>query len=80
MTEDRTDEKLAPLPAPAPLRGRRPDGAELLTTAKAILIAARGYSDDQAFDELLDVALRHHLTVHGAARRLVDHAAGASPR
>ncbi|UZG59840.1 ANTAR domain-containing protein [Rhodococcus opacus] len=80
MTEDLTDEQHAPWPAPAPLRERRrPDGRALLATAKAILMFDRGYSDDQAFDELLDVALRHHLNVHGAARNLVDLAAGASP-
>ncbi|KAF0963838.1 MULTISPECIES: ANTAR domain-containing protein [Rhodococcus] len=60
-------------PEPTPLaRWRRRDGRELLATAKGVLIAGRGYSDAQAFDELLDVAHRHHLTVLGAARALVD--------
>jgi hypothetical protein len=35
-------------------------------------MAARGCSDAQAFDELLDVSRRHHQAVLGAARNLVD--------
>ncbi|MDI9949270.1 MULTISPECIES: ANTAR domain-containing protein [unclassified Rhodococcus (in: high G+C Gram-positive bacteria)] len=53
-------------------RRRGPSDRELLTTAKAVLITSRGYSDAQAFDELLDVARRHHLSVQGAARCLID--------
>ncbi|AHK31625.1 hypothetical protein OPAG_04978 [Rhodococcus opacus PD630] len=80
MIEDST-EPLTPTPGPTRLiPRRRPDGRELLGTAKGILIAGRGCSDAQAFDELLDVARRHHLTVLGAARSLVDLAAGPSPR
>ncbi len=79
MIEDST-ELLTPTPGPTRLiPHRRPDGRELLGTAKGILIAGRGCSDAQAFDELLDVARRHHLTVLGAARSLVDLAAGPSP-
>ncbi|RZL78893.1 MAG: ANTAR domain-containing protein [Rhodococcus sp. (in: high G+C Gram-positive bacteria)] len=81
MIEDSTELSLTPVPGPTRLiPRRRPDGRELLGTAKGILIAARGCSDAQAFDELLDVARRHHLTVLGAARSLVDLAAGNSPR
>lgn len=39
-------------------------------------MAARGCSDVQAFDELLDVAQRHHMTVQKAAEDLVGLAAG----
>ncbi|TQC42072.1 ANTAR domain-containing protein [Rhodococcus sp. WS4] len=53
-------------------RRRGPSDRELLTTAKTVLITSRGYSDAQAFDELLDVARRHHLSVHSAARCLID--------
>ncbi|MEN0134011.1 MAG: ANTAR domain-containing protein [Rhodococcus sp. (in: high G+C Gram-positive bacteria)] len=53
-------------------RRRGPSDRELVTTAKAVLITRRGYSDAQAFDELLDVARRHHLSVQGAARCLID--------
>lgn len=70
---------LTPLPGPIPLRRRRPDGRELLADATAILMAARGCTDAQAFDELLDVAQRHHLGVLPAARALVD-LAGSPPR
>ncbi|TQC43234.1 ANTAR domain-containing protein [Rhodococcus sp. WS4] len=81
MIEDTTESPLTPVPGPTRLiPRRRPDGRELLATAKGILIAARGCSDAQAFDELLDVSRRHHLTVLGAARRLVDLAAGPAPR
>lgn len=81
MIEELTETPLTPVPAPTRLiPRRRPDGRELLATAKGILIAARGCSDAQAFDELLDVSRRHHLTVIGAARSLVDLAAGPAPR
>ncbi|MDF3312435.1 ANTAR domain-containing protein [Rhodococcus sp. T2V] len=81
MIEDATETPGTALPAPMRLiPRRRPDGRELLATAKGILIAARGCSDAQAFDELLDVSRRHHLTVIGAARGLVDLAAGPAPR
>ncbi|MFF2115483.1 ANTAR domain-containing protein [Rhodococcus koreensis] len=82
MIEDTAETPLTPVPAPTRLiPRRRPDGRELLATAKGILIAARRCSDAQAFDELLDVSRRHHLTVVGAARHLVDLAAGpSSPR
>ncbi|MFC9552300.1 ANTAR domain-containing protein [Rhodococcus sp. NPDC056960] len=53
-------------------RRRGPSDRELLTSAKAVLITSRGYSDAQAFDELLDVARRHHLSVQAAARCLID--------
>ncbi|MDF3312426.1 ANTAR domain-containing protein [Rhodococcus sp. T2V] len=81
MIDDAAEASLAPVPAPTRLiPRRRPDGRELLATAKGILIAARRCSDAQAFDELLDVSRRHHLTVLGAARNLVDLAAGSPPR
>jgi hypothetical protein len=48
----------------------------VLAVAKGILIAGRGYTDPQAFDELLDVARRHHLTVVATARALIDRATG----
>lgn len=79
MIEDGTETSLTPVPSPTRLiPRRRPDGRELLGTAKGILIAGRGCTDAQAFDELLDVARRHHLTVLGAARSLVELAAGPS--
>ena len=53
-------------------RRRGSSDREVVTTAKAVLITRRGYSDAQAFDELLDVARRHHLSVQGAARCLID--------
>ncbi|GAF48803.1 ANTAR domain-containing protein [Rhodococcus wratislaviensis] len=81
MIEDTAVSSLNPVPAPTRLvPRRRPDGRELLATAKGILMAARGCSDAQAFDELLDVSRRHHLTVVGAARNLVDLAAGSPTR
>jgi hypothetical protein len=81
MIEDTAEFPRSPVPGPTPLLPRRrPDGRELLGTAKGILIAARGCSDAQAFDELLDVSRRHHLTVLGAARNLVDLAAGSPSR
>ncbi|AII05700.1 ANTAR domain-containing protein [Rhodococcus opacus] len=81
MIEDTAGSSLNPVPAPTRLVARRrPDGRELLATAKGILMAARGCSDAQAFDELLDVSRRHHLTVVGAARNLVDLAAGSPTR
>ncbi|MFZ2176192.1 MAG: ANTAR domain-containing protein [Rhodococcus sp. (in: high G+C Gram-positive bacteria)] len=59
------------------MSGRHPpDGRELLSTAEKILMAARGCSDVQAFDELLDVAQRHHMTVQKEAEDLVGLAAG----
>ncbi|AWK71731.1 MULTISPECIES: ANTAR domain-containing protein [Rhodococcus] len=80
MIEDTADFSLTPVAGPTRLiPRRRPDGRELLATAKGILIAARRCSDAQAFDELLDVSRRHHLTVLGAARSLVDLAAGSAP-
>jgi len=80
LFEDTAESPLTPIPAPTRLMPRRrPDGRELLATAKGILMAARRCSDAQAFDELLDVSRRHQLTVVGAARHLVDLAAGASP-
>ncbi|SEB70666.1 MULTISPECIES: ANTAR domain-containing protein [Rhodococcus] len=81
MIEDTAASPLTAVPAPTRLvPRRRPDGRELLATAKGILMAARGCSDAQAFDELLDVSRRHHLTVVGAARNLVDLAAGSPNR
>ncbi|EID78308.1 ANTAR domain-containing protein [Rhodococcus opacus] len=78
MIEATAESPLSPLPAPTRLTPRRRlDGRELLATAKGILIAARRCSDARAFDELLDVSRRHHLTVVGAARNLVDLAAGS---
>ncbi|BAH55929.1 MULTISPECIES: ANTAR domain-containing protein [Rhodococcus] len=54
---------------------RRMDGRQLLSTAKGIVIALRGCSDTAAFDELLRMAHRHHLSVLNA-RALVDLAVG----
>jgi hypothetical protein len=81
MIEDTTELHLTPVPGPTRLiPRRRPDGRELLATAKGILIAARGCSDAQAFDELLDVSRRHHMTVLGAAQSLVDLTVGPPPQ
>ncbi|MDV6279366.1 ANTAR domain-containing protein [Rhodococcus jostii] len=81
MIEDTAESPRTPVPSPTRLLShRRPDGRELLASAKGILMAARGCSDAHAFDELLDVSRRHHLTVLGAARNLVDLAAGSPTR
>ncbi|MFZ2177160.1 MAG: ANTAR domain-containing protein [Rhodococcus sp. (in: high G+C Gram-positive bacteria)] len=48
------------------------DGREVLAMAKGVLIATRGYGDAEAFDELLDVSRRHHVSVLRAAKALVD--------
>ena len=54
------------------------DSTELLTpTPGPTRLIPRRRPDGR---ELLDVARRHHLTVLGAARSLVDLAAGPSPR
>lgn len=50
---------------------RERGGSDFLITAENILIAGRGYGEGQAFDELLDVARHHHITVETAARRLI---------
>lgn len=59
--------------------GRGMDGRQLLSTAKGIVMALRGCSDSAAFDELLRVARRCHISVLNAARALVDFAIGDSP-
>ncbi|MFC0448835.1 ANTAR domain-containing protein [Rhodococcus jostii] len=46
--------------------------SDLLATAKGILIVGRGYGERQAFDELLDVAHHHHISVLSASRWLVE--------
>jgi hypothetical protein len=43
-----------------------------MNTARAILATGRGYNQRQAFDELMDVAKRRHLSVVSAARQLLD--------
>ncbi|MDV7240886.1 MULTISPECIES: ANTAR domain-containing protein [Rhodococcus] len=57
-----------------PLRQQRTE-RDVLATAEHILIECRGYSGDAAFDELMDVARRHHVDVRRAAERLIDLAA-----
>ena len=82
MTDTRSSTRhLSPVgPPPKREMPRHLDGREVLSLAKGILIAGRGYSDAQAFDELLDVSRRHHLTVHCAAMSLLDRATGTPTR
>lgn len=49
-----------------------PIRVHLLPQAKSLLIARRGYGDAEAFEELLDVAHRHHVSVARAARSLIE--------
>ncbi|WP_276144760.1 ANTAR domain-containing protein [Rhodococcus sp. T2V] len=55
------------------------DGRETLSVAEGILIALRRCSPTEAFDELLRVARRHHLSVLTVAHALVDLAIDAHP-
>ncbi|MFD9668422.1 ANTAR domain-containing protein [Rhodococcus sp. NPDC059968] len=55
------------------------DGRETLSVAEGILIALRRCSQTEAFDELLRVANRHHLSVLTVAHALVDLAIDAHP-
>ncbi|MDF3312871.1 ANTAR domain-containing protein [Rhodococcus sp. T2V] len=55
------------------------DGRETLSVAEGILIALRRCSQTEAFDELLEVAHRHHLSVLTVAHALVDLAIDAHP-
>jgi len=47
--------------------GRAPERA-----AAAVISAARGCSQDAAFDELIDVAMHHHVSVGCAAESLIS--------
>ncbi|MDF3312019.1 ANTAR domain-containing protein [Rhodococcus sp. T2V] len=58
---------------------RARDGRETLSLAEGILIALRRCGRADAFDELLRVAQRHHLSVLTVAHVLVDFAIGARP-
>lgn len=40
--------------------------------AVAVISAARGCSQDAAFDELIDVAMHHHVSVGSAAESLIS--------
>ncbi|MBC2638229.1 ANTAR domain-containing protein [Rhodococcus wratislaviensis] len=74
------------MPEPHPITGHAGvglnharDGRETLSVAEGILIALRHCSQTEAFDELLRVAHRHHLSVLTVAHALVDLAIGANP-
>jgi hypothetical protein len=54
------------------------DGRRALDLAEGILIGRRHYSVEAAFDELLTVACRHHLSVSTTAAALVALATGDS--
>ncbi|MFD9664395.1 ANTAR domain-containing protein [Rhodococcus sp. NPDC059968] len=58
---------------------RARDGRETLSVAEGILIARRRCSQIDAFEELLRVANRHHLSVLTVAHALVDLAIDAHP-
>jgi hypothetical protein len=58
---------------------RARDGRETLSVAEGILIALLRCSQTDAFDELLRVANRHHLSVLTVAHALVDLAIDAHP-
>ncbi|MFC9838773.1 ANTAR domain-containing protein [Rhodococcus sp. NPDC127530] len=58
---------------------RAMDARETLSLAEGILIALRRCGHTEAFEELLDVARRHHLSVLNVARALVESAIGARP-
>ncbi|MBV6757936.1 ANTAR domain-containing protein [Rhodococcus opacus] len=55
------------------------DGRHTLSVAEGILMALRRYGQTDAFDELLRVAHRHHLSVLAVAHALVDLATNAYP-
>jgi hypothetical protein len=55
------------------------NGRETLSVAEGILIALRRCSQTEAFEELLRVANRHHLSVLTVAHVLVELAVGAYP-
>ncbi|MGW5149833.1 ANTAR domain-containing protein [Rhodococcus koreensis] len=55
------------------------DGRETLSVAEGILIALCRCSQNEAFEELLRVARRHHLSVLTVAHALVDLAIDAHP-
>lgn len=46
--------------------------SDIMNTARAILVMGRGYNERQAFDELMDVANRHHVSIVSAARHLIN--------
>lgn len=53
------------------LRGEVP-GCAPEREAVAVISAARGCSQDAAFDELIDVAMHHHVSVGSAAASLIS--------
>ncbi|PBC53172.1 ANTAR domain-containing protein [Rhodococcus sp. ACS1] len=55
------------------------DGRQTLSVAEGIVIALRRCSQTDAFEELLRVAHRHHLSVLTVAHALVDLAMDACP-
>lgn len=77
---------MATMPEPHPTSGRAGvgigharDARETLSVAEGILIALRRCGQPDAFDELLRVAQRHHLSVLTVAHALVDLAIDAHP-
>lgn len=44
---------------------------EAVATAQGILVAKRKFDERQAFDELMDIARRRHVSVVSAARQLI---------
>lgn len=50
-----------------------------LDTAQTLLISARGssYTEDQAFDELLDASMRFHVDIVDLCEALIDLASGS---
>lgn len=53
-------------------RSRALEGRRVLDLAEGILIGLRRYSIEHAFEELVDVAFRHDMSVTAAAAALVD--------
>jgi len=53
-------------------RSRALEGRRVLDLAEGILIGLRRYSIEHGFEELVDVAFRHDMSVTAAAAALVD--------
>lgn len=54
--------------------------SEAVATAQGILIAKRKFDERQAFDELMDIARRRHVSVVAAARQLIKATQGTTAR
>lgn len=63
-------------PASSSTKGSRSGQNDAVTTVRAIFATGRRYNQRQAFDELMDVAKRQHMSAISAARHLIDAAEG----